>query len=230
MTQPEGEPIPRRQLGRAEREALVVENLLLAKWVAGRYVGRGLDREDLDQAAMLGLMRAAEKFDPGRGAKFTTYAAWWCRQSVMRAIERESKVIRLPAHVVQALNRRARARARGERLPPPSECELAALRALRVTWPDEDEDRPLEIAGEDDEAGDMLLRVERLEAVREAVRSLPERLRTIIERRFGIGCEPENLREIGVRLGLSRERVRQLEADALTMLQESSKSLWSLLN
>jgi RNA polymerase sigma factor (sigma-70 family) len=221
MESRDSQAVPGTKLRQTNSDPLVLENLLLAKWVAARYVGRGLDRDDLDQAAVLGLMRAAQLFDPRRGVKFTTYATWWCRQFVRRAIENEAKTIRLPAHVLQSLGRRARAHARGEQLLQPSECESAALRALWFTAPDEDEEQSFEPADDADGPGELTQRSELGHAVRDAIGKLPERLRTIIERRFGIGCEKENLREIGERLGVSRERVRQLETHALKLLAES---------
>jgi RNA polymerase sigma factor (sigma-70 family) len=221
MESQDHEVAPSAKLEAKDSATLVLENLLLAKWVAARYVGRGLDRDDLDQAAVLGLMRAAQLFDPRRGTKFTTYATWWCRQSVRRAIENEAKTIRLPGHVLQSLGRRTRAQARGERLSQPTECEIAALKALWLTSPDKDEEQAFDPADDADGPGELTQRSELAQSVRDAIDSLPERLRTIIERRFGIGCEKENLREIGERVGVSRERVRQLETQALKLLAES---------
>jgi RNA polymerase primary sigma factor len=193
----------------------------LAKWVAKQFVGRGLEREDLNQAAMLGLMRAAQSFDPSRGTRFSTYASVWARQFVRRAIEKEARTIRVPSHVLQSLGRRKREAERGETTPELTACEAAALRALGVAWLDHDEEQACEPADTKDGPVEAAGVQERNQAIHDAVGRLPGRLRTIVERRFGLGCEVENLREIGARLGLTGERVRQLEAEALVLLSKS---------
>jgi len=205
----------------AAREALVRKHVLLAKWVAKQFAGRGLDREDLDQVAILGLMRAAQSFDPSRGTRFSTYASVWARQFVRRAIQKEARSIRLPSHVLQSLGRKKRAAELGETTPEPTACERAALRTLGVTWLDQDEEQTCEPADTADGPVEVAGAAERAHAVHEAVQLLPNRLRIIVERRFGLGCEAENLREIGRRIGLCGERVRQLEAEALRLLAES---------
>lgn len=212
---------PRTPLGPKAREVLVMEHLLLAKWVAARFVGKGLDREDLDQAATLGLMRAAELFDPHRGTKFTTYATWWCRQFVRRAIDRESRTIRLPTHVVESLGRKARAHAYGDGRDELTECESAALKALHLSSPDDDDEVTFDPAHEAAGPLEVSQRAENAAVIRDAIAQLPGRLRTVIERRFGIDCEPETLWQIGARLGVSRERARQLELDAIRALAQS---------
>jgi RNA polymerase primary sigma factor len=227
------------------KDRMINSNLRLVVSVARKYQGHGLTLGDLVQEGMLGLIRAAEKFDWRRGFKFSTYATLWIRQSIQRGLENSSRTIRLPVHIAQRerkINRTERELAT-KLGREPTEDEIAAAVELPVDQvieirkaarPLTSLDQPI---GEDGETsfGDLITAEQPgvedevvqdagTTAVQLAVSSLPERERNVVQLRFGLGGEePTPLRETGRRLGISAERVRQIEEEALARLAESGE-------
>ena len=230
------------------KDDLVNHNLRLVVSIAKRYMGRGLTLLDLIQEGNMGLIKAVDKYDVSKGFKFSTYATYWIKQAISRAVMDQARNIRIPVHIIELMSNIKKVERDFQQIHgrEPKETEVAAALGIEVkkvkeayTWMkdttsldimvgDDDEDTTVGSFIEDESVVPAFTAIEendRTTAIRNILDTLNDREKMVIVRRFGIGLDrAETLDEIGKELGLSRERIRQIEAAALRKLRNPRRA------
>ncbi len=225
------------------RKRLIEKNLRLVVSVAKKYRGYGLPFEDLIQEGNIGLMKAVEKYDPERGFRFSTYATWWIRQAVQRAVADKGRTIRVPVHMTEKIRKVSRTmnelaleferEPTGEEIAKTLEWDVDDVKLAMSAMPDATSlDQPISSEESSSQLGDFIeddkisdtpdtvMKEMETAHLKEAIDRLPERARYVLIRRYGLDArDPATLAELGDELDISRERVRQLQREAERILK-----------